>query len=162
MDDRNLYAPPAAAVADPVVATAARPKEVTWAMICIWAWLAVTIAQGVLPAAISLINVSFGIIEILILFVVRIGVPAIITVWINSNIAQGRSWPRIVVALLFGIGLVYRAVQLKSYLLLISGTAAYTTLASLQFIKLPLGTIAAVLLFLPRANRWFKERSSAG
>jgi len=158
MDDRNLYAPPAAAVADPVVATAARPREVTWAMICIWTWLAVTIGQRALPAAITLVNASLGIGEILIFFVLPMGLPAVIAAWINSNIAQGRNWARIVVVIFFAISLVYRAFQWKAYLLVLNPK---TALAALQLVKLPLDTAAVVLLFLPRSNRWFKARSTA-
>ena len=73
--DRNLYAPPAATVADPVEVAVDRPKEVTWAMYCIWVSVAIGVAETLWPAAIPLLNLpAFGMVGFLAILALASGI----------------------------------------------------------------------------------------
>ena len=120
--DRNLYAPPAAAVADPVEVKAERPKEVTWAMNFIWAALVIGTAAGLLSVATTLFIASpFGMTGTVVVVAIGIGVRIVITVWVNTRIALGRNWMRILLAVLFASGVIYFAVEWRAYASLIFG-----------------------------------------
>ena len=153
--DRNLYAPPAAAVADPVEVKAERPKEVTWAMNFIWAALVVGTAAGLLSMAATLFTTSpFGMTGTVVVVAIGIGVRIVITVWVNTRIALGRNWMRILLAVLFASGVIYFAVEWRAYANLLTGKAPLFFIATI--VKSLLNVTTMVLLFTPRANRWFK------
>lgn len=153
--DRNLYAPPAAAVADPVEVKAERPKEVTWAMNLIWAALVIGTAAGLLSMATTLFTASpFGTSATVAVVAIGVGVRIVITVWVNTRIALGRNWMRILLAVLFASGVVYFAVEWRAYANLLTGKAPLFFMATL--VRSLLNVATMVLLFTPRANRWFK------
>lgn len=163
MDDRNLYAPPAAAVTDPVEARTQRPREVTWAIVLIWIWLA-TNASLALPIAVEVINGSLNLFGILAIVAIPIGIPVATVAWITNRIGEGRRWARILTSVCFGVGLISLAGEWRDFLQdLHAGELQAAFLRSLlwttRLIKLLLSVATVVLLFTPRANRWFKAQA---
>jgi hypothetical protein len=156
--DRNVFAPPTATVADPVETGEPRPQQVTWAMICIWTWLAADIGQALSSMSILLINTALGssffLGAILIPLALEIGIPTAFSIWINSSIARGRHWARVLVAVFVALGVV-GALDGGTFQGPFNGELALLVVI-LQAAKILLGIIAAVLLFTPPANRWFK------
>ena len=155
--DRNLYAPPAAEVADAVKARKKRPREVTWAIILIWGWLVMEGADTLLSSILELVNTSFEIVGILLLVVLPAAVPVIIVAWINSRIGAGRRWARILAGVLLGASEVYTLKQ--SHFFPLQGKIAFVSTS--QLISLLLAMITLSLLFAPRANHWFGAKGAA-
>jgi MFS family permease len=161
MEHRNLYAPPAAAVADPVGIRATRPKEITWAIILIWVWAATYLTSVLPPMAAEFLNGGLSIFFILGWLIVPIGIPALIVAWITDRIGAGRRWARILACLLIGIYLVNTLRQWPVLLHPITGIQPLSSLSNLVWIsllaRLTLAVGTMTLLFTPRANQWFKE-----
>lgn len=163
MDDRNLYAPLAAAVTDPVEPRTQRPKEVTWAIVLIWIWLA-TNASLYLPLAIEVFNESLNVFGILALVAIPIGTPVVAVAWITNRIGAGRRWARILTSVCFGVGLISLAGEWRDFLQDIHAgelQAAFvrSLLWTTRLIKLLLSVATVVLLFTRRANLWFKTQA---
>jgi hypothetical protein len=146
--DRNLYAPPAADVADPVEPKAERPLEVIWAVRLLWTSLAVGIATVIGP---YLLTISPG---LLLYLLFAGGARYVISIWILLKIDGGRNWARIVFLVVLVAGLGYTALQWQTYAPLFKGKQPLTEAAWIA--KTLLDSGAACLLFMPRANRWFK------
>lgn len=93
MDDRNLYAPPTAAVADPVETRGKRPREITWAIILVWAWAATYLASDLPSIAVEFINGSIDVFYILGWLIGPVGIPAAAIAWITDRIQRHQRPP---------------------------------------------------------------------
>jgi len=154
--DRNLYAPPAASVADPVETRGSRPWQVTGAVALVWILVAYDIVILLLPLATTFISFpSLALFSILGFLISPVAFKSYIVAWLNTLIARGRNWARIVLGILIAVAFIYTAVVWTSGK--IPG-AAYSFLVNnrLLALKLPIELAAVVLLFTPRANQWFK------
>jgi hypothetical protein len=150
--ERNVYAPPTAAVADPVAPREERPLEVVWALRLLWTSLAVGIATMVAP---YLLDISVG---LLIYLIIAGGARYVISVWVILRIAGGHNWARILYLIVLLAGVGYTTVNWQSYAQLVTGKQPLTEAAWIAKALLDMG--AACLLFMPRANRWFKPPRS--
>jgi hypothetical protein len=146
--ERNLYAPPSAAVADPVAPREERPLEVVWAVRLLWTSLAVGVVTVVGP---YLLEISVG---LLIYLILAGGARYVISVWVILRIASGHNWARILYLVVLVAGFGYMALNWQGYALLFTGKQPLTTAAWIAKTLLDIG--AGCLLFMPRANRWFK------
>jgi hypothetical protein len=146
--ERNLYAPPTAAVADPVVPREERPLEVVWALRLLWASLAVGVVTVVGP---YLLEISVG---LLIYLILAGGARYVISVWVILKIAGGRNWARILYLVVLVAGFGYMALNWQGYAQLFTFRQPLTAASWIAKTLLDIG--AACLLFMPRANRWFK------
>jgi hypothetical protein len=146
--DRNVYAPPTAAVADPVVPREERPLEVVWALRLLWTSLAVGVVTVVGP---YLLEISVG---LLIYLIIAGGARYVISVWVILRIAGGHNWARILYLVVLVAGIGYTAVNWQSYVPLFTFKQSLTAAPWIAKTLLDIG--AACLLFMPRANRWFK------
>jgi hypothetical protein len=152
--ERNLYAPPAAAVADPVAPREARPLEVVRAVRLLW----ISLAIGVIGLiARYLLELSIGLIAYLL---ISAGARYLISAWIILRIAGGHNWARIVFLVIYLAGLGYMIFNWHSYAQLFTGEQPLTALELAAKTLLDLG--AACLLLTPRANRWFKPPRTPG
>jgi hypothetical protein len=151
--ERNLYAPPAAPVADPMEPVQDRPPEVTWAVRLYWASLA---AGFFVELSQSLPQLSLG---FLIFFIATRGVRYLISVWILLQIATGRNWARLIFVVVLALGLGYTAYNWQIYAVGFGGRYPVHATASIAKVVLDIGV--ACLLFMPRANRWFKPVRAA-
>ena len=146
--ERNLYAPPASTVADPVAPREERPLEVVRAVRLLWISLAIGVV-GLLAQ--YLLEISIGLIVYLL---ISGGARYLISMWIILRIASGRNWARIVFLVILLAGLGYMIFNWHYYAQFFTGEhplAAFELAA-----KTLLNLAAAWLLFMPRANRWFK------
>lgn len=160
MEDRNLYAPPAAAVADPVGTRATRPREITWAIILAWAWGGTYLASALPSMAVEFINDGVSIFYILGWLIVPIGIPAAFIAWITDRIGAGRRWARILACVLIGIYLVNTIRQWPTLLGQLTDKLPLTALLRISLLaRLMLAVGTVILLFTPRANQWFKEEA---
>jgi len=163
MEDRNLYAPPGAAVADPVGTRATRPKEITWAIILMWAWAATYLAAALPSMAVEFINGGANIFYVLGWLIVPIGIPAAFIAWITDRIGAGRRWARILAYVLIGIYLVNTIRQWPALLNPLTDKTPLDSLPGLLWISLLARLMLAVgtvtLLSAPRASQWFKAEA---
>jgi hypothetical protein len=146
--ERNLYAPPAATVADPVAPREERPLEVVWALRLLWASLAVGVVTVVGP---YLLEISVG---LLIYLILAGGARYVISVWVILRIASGRNWARILYLVILVAGFGYMALNWQVYAQLFTFRQPLAAASWIAKTLLDIG--AACLLFMPRANRWFK------
>ncbi len=147
--ERNLYAPPAAAVADPVETRAPQPLEVVWALRLLWTSLAVGIVTALAPV---LLQISVG---LLIYFIIVGAARYVISIWIILRIRGGHNWARILYFIVLAAGLGYTAFSWRQgYLLSLVGKQPLAAAAAAIKSLLDIG--AACLLLMPRASRWFK------
>ncbi len=151
--ERNLYAPPAAPVADPVEPPRERPVEVAWAVRLLWASL---VAGFLVELSQSLPQISLG---YLILFIATRSVRYLISVWILLKIAAGRNWARLIFVAILVLGVGYTAYNWRVYVVGFSGR--YPVHATASIAKALLDIAAACLLFMPGASRWFKPPNAA-
>ena len=163
MEDRNLYAPPAAAVADPVGTRTTRPKEITWAIILTWAWAATYLVSALPSLAVEFINGGRSIFYILGWMILPVGIPAAFLAWITDRIGAGRRWARIVACVLIGACAVETVKQWPALLDPLTGKNPLTGLTALLWIsslvRLALAVGTVTLLFTPRANKWFRQEA---
>lgn len=146
--DRNLYAPPAAPVADPVETLGERPPQVAWAVWLLW----VSVAIGVIAPVVQVIQV-FSIESVVFILAVNV-VRNAVAAWLVLKTSEGRNWARILGSLwvLIAIGVI--AYRWPAYF----GTLkAGSPLGVATWAKLALDCPAVALLFTPAANRWFKQ-----
>jgi len=146
--ERNLYAPPTAAVADPVAPREVRPLEVVRAVRLLWISLAISVISLL---ARYLLEISIGLIVYL---VIVGGSQYLVTTWIILRIAGGHNWARIVFLVVLLAGLGYAIFNWHYYAQFFTGASPLTALEIAAKTFLDLG--AACLLFMPRANHWFK------
>jgi hypothetical protein len=146
--ERNPYAPPAATVADPMEPREERPAEVSWAVRLLWTSLAVGVATVVGP---YLLDISIG---LLIYLVIAGGARYVISVWILLRIASGHNWARILFLVVLLASLGYTILNWQAYAPSFAGKQPVAAVAFAA--KTLLDIAAACLLFMPRANRWFK------
>jgi hypothetical protein len=146
--ERNLYAPPAAPVADPVETRSERPRQVGWAVWLLWISLAGALISSTLDS-ISLFTFG-GVLMPLISRAIRY----LVTAWINIKVAEGRNWARILVLLWTLAAVVMVAYEWRSTLEIL---ARHSLTEVLDAVKLLLDCTTVVLLFTPAANRWFKQ-----
>jgi hypothetical protein len=146
--ERNVYAPPTAAVADPVTPREDRPLEVVWALRLLWTSLAVGVASVVGP---YLLDMS---VDLLIYLLIAGAARYVISVWVILRIAGGHNWARILYVIVLVAGIGYTAINWQSYAPLF--TFKHPLAAAASIAKTLLDSGAACLLFMPRANRWFK------
>ena len=147
--ERNLYAPPAAPVADPLESLEDRPARVAWALWLLW----VSVAIGVI-APILQFTVLFSFSTVIYMLAVNL-VRNAVAAWLILKTGERRNWARILVLawVLVGIGLI--AYRWQVY---IGRFKASSLLGAAAWIsKLALDWTAVVLLFTPTANRWFKQ-----
>jgi hypothetical protein len=143
--ERNPYAPPVAAVADPVEVRSERPKEVTLAVKLLWASFFMGIAGVFLrPAQ----QVPF--VAILIGSVLAFGFWA----WVITCIANGRNWARILFFVVVGFGLIFAALFLSATLAVYRDRPFNGFLAAINY-ALELYTL--YLLLSAPARAWFKQ-----
>jgi hypothetical protein len=152
--ERNVYAPPTAAVADPVAPREERPLEVVRAVRLLWISLAISVI-GLLAR--YLLEISIGLIVYLL---ISGGARYLISTWIILRIAGGHNWARIVFLVVFLAGLGYMIFNWRSYAQYFTGERPLYALELAAKTLLDLG--AACLLFMPRANRWFKPPRTLG
>ena len=151
--ERNLYAPPAAPVADPIETRAERPMEVTWAVRLIWTSLAIGVMTQVwwyalrIPVTALIVSLIFR------------GIPYVIVVWITLRVERGHNWARILIAALFLIGIAYTLFNWRAYAPIFASKQSVTVLSTGARTLLDLGALC--LLFMPRANRWFRPPRAA-
>jgi hypothetical protein len=146
--ERNLYAPPAAPVADPTEIRQHRPKLVEWAVWSLWVSVAIGIVTPVLQY-----TVLFTVGSVLLVLVGNV-IRYTLAGWIIIRIGQGRHWARILLVLWDTVGLVSIAYQWQAYRDFYLARPMWLGAAAAT--KLVLDYTAAVLLFTPPANRWFK------
>jgi hypothetical protein len=84
-----------------------------------------------------------------------VGIRIVVAAWINSRIGLGRNWARILATILFALSAIYLATQWRNFIALFNGEAALAYTA-VSVIKVGINIATVVLLFTPRANRWFK------
>lgn len=146
--ERNLYAPPTAAVADPVAPREERPLEVVWAVRLLWTSLAVGVVTVAGP---YLLRISVG---LLIYLIIAGAARYVISVWIILRIASGHNWARILYLVVLVASFGYVALNWQGYVPLFTGKQPLATASWTAKTLLDIG--AGCLLFMPRANRWFK------
>jgi hypothetical protein len=147
--ERNPYAPPVSAVADPAEVRMERPKEVTLAVKLLWASFFIGIVGVFLrPAQ----QVPF--IAILIVSVLAFGFWA----WVITCIANGRNWARILFFVLVGIGLVFAVLFLSTTLALYKDRPFNGFLAAINY---ALEIYTLYLLLTAPAREWFKPTPQA-
>jgi hypothetical protein len=146
--ERNLYAPPAAPVADPLESLGDRPAQVAWAMWLLWMALGIGLVAPILQ---SMILFTFGGVLMQLIFN---AIRSLVTAWINIKIGQGRNWARMVMLLWTLAVLSLMAYEWRAFQRLLSGDALYWLPPAT---KLLLDCTALALLFTPAANRWFKQ-----
>jgi hypothetical protein len=154
--ERNLYAPPAAPVADPVEAPedrGRRPIEVTWAVRLLWASLAVGVVGQLWQ---YLLRLPFG---YLIILLVALAIRCVISVWVLYRIANGRNWARLVLLAILLLGLAYIGYNWRVYAAIFNGTLNEALVSTITKTILDIG--ATGLLFTPAANRWFRPSRTA-
>jgi hypothetical protein len=147
--ERNLYAPPAAPVADPVETVGDRPAQVAWAVWLLW----VSVTIGVMASVLQ-VTVLFSINIVIYILAVNLARSAV-AAWLILKTGEGRNWARILllVGVLLNLGLI--AYRWQVY---IGSFKASSLLGAATWIsKLALDWTAVVLLFTPTANRWFKQ-----
>ena len=150
--ERNLYAPPAAPVADPVETEAAkgeRPKEVTWALRLLWA--------SFVLGGIELLQQRFLRVS-LVLVLLTSGIPYVIVGWILYKIGRGRHWARVIYLLLWLFGIAYAVLFWRPYAAAFDGKHSMSAVITVA--KAALDAAGIVLLFVPAANRWFRPNTS--
>ena len=150
--ERNLYAPPAAPVVDPAETKKLlgdRPEEVIWAMRLLWTSFAVgiiaTLAQNFLRSP-------------LFFLVLTSGIPYLILGWILFKIGRGRHWARVTYLVLWMLGIVYTGYFWKHYAAFFDGK--HSMAAARVVTETLLDLVGLCLLFMPRANRWFKPEDA--
>ena len=122
--------------------------EVAWAVRLLWISLAIGVI-GVLAQ--YLLEISIGLIVSLL---ISGGARYLITTWLILRIAGGHNWARIVFLVIYIAGLGYMIFSWHSYAQWFTGEHPLYALELAAKTLLDLG--AAFLLFMPRANRWFK------
>jgi uncharacterized membrane protein len=143
--ERNPYAPPVSAIADPAESRPARPKEVTLAVKLLWVSFFIGIVGVFLrPAQ----QVPF--IAILIVSILAYGFWA----WVITCIANGRNWARILFFVLVGIGVVFAVLFLSTTLALYRARPFNAFLAALNY-ALEISTL--YLLLTAPARAWFTQ-----
>jgi hypothetical protein len=143
--ERNPYAPPVSAVADPAESRTARPKEVTLAVKLLWVSFSIGIAGVFLQPA---QQVPF--IAILIVSILAYGFWA----WVITCIANGRNWARILFFVLVGIGVVFAVLFLSTTLALYRDRPFNAFLAALNY---ALEIYTLYLLLTAPAREWFNQ-----
>lgn len=148
--ERNLYAPPATPVADPVEPPeeGARPRTVAWAMWLLWVSFAIGLLASVLQSM-TLFTSYAALISLL-----SSGIRHIFTALVNIKISQGRNWARILILVWMLAALASVAFQWRAYPGLLRADSLNWVPATAKFL---LDCTALVLLFTPAANRWFKQ-----
>jgi hypothetical protein len=146
--ERNLYAPPTAAVADPVAPREERPLEVVWAVRLLWISLAISVI-GLLTR--YLLEISVG---LLVYLFIAGAARYLISTWLILRIAGGHNWARMIFLVVLLAGLGYTIFNWHYYAQFFTRERPLTALELAAKTLLDLG--AACLLLLPRANRWFK------
>jgi uncharacterized membrane protein len=143
--ERNPYAPPVSAIADPAESRPARPKEVTLAVKLLWVSFFIGIVGVFLrPAQ----QVPF--IAVLIVSILAYGFWA----WVITCIANGRNWARILFFVLVGIGVVFAVLFLSTTLALYRGHPFNAFLAALNY---ALEIYTLYLLLTAPAREWFNQ-----
>ena len=122
--------------------------EVVWAVRLLWTSLAVGVIGQL---AQYLLEISFGLIVYLLIFG---GARYLISTWIILRIASGHNWARIVFLVMYAVSFGYMIFNWHSYVQLFTGEHPLNALELVAKTLLDLG--AACLLFMPRANHWFK------
>jgi|KBSMisStaDraftv2_1062788.scaffolds.fasta_scaffold680221_2 hypothetical protein len=144
--ERNPYAPPVSAVADPAESRSERPKEVTLAVKLLWASFFIGIAGVFLrPAQ----QVPF--IAVLIVSIMAFGFWA----WVITSIAKGRNWARILFFVLVGIGVVFALLFLSTTLALYRERPFNGFLAAINY---ALEIYTLYLLLRAPAREWFNQQ----
>ena len=116
-------------------------------------WLLwISLAVGVIgQLAQYLLEISIG----LIVYLLIAGAARyLISTWLILRIAGGHNWARIVFMVIYLAGLGYMIFNWHSYAQMFTGEHPLYALELAAKTLLDLG--AAFLLFMPRANRWFK------
>lgn len=167
--ERNVYAPPAAAVSDPVEIREKPPWTVVWARILVWVSLAISVGELGIAQVASVVNSpAFLPIAILSIILSPIGIRSIVVAWLNIRMGQARNWARITLLIVFVLGFIYVATQWQLSAVfewrnltrtVMGKTTATWLLLIIAQALLEVG--ALVLLFTPRANRWFRAPATA-
>ena len=150
--ERNLYAPPAAPVADPVATLEDRPPrpwQVVWAVWLLW----VSFAIGLLAAILQ--SITLFTFDAVLISLLSNGIRYLFMAWVNIKVSQGRNWARILILLWMLVALATVAFRWREYPGLLKSDSLDWVPATAKFV---LDCVALVLLFTPVANRWFKQR----
>jgi hypothetical protein len=148
--ERNLYAPPAAPVADPVETLEDRPRpwQVVWAVWLLW----VSFAIGLLAAILQ--SITLFTFEAVLISLLSNGIRYLLTAWVNIKVSQGRNWARILILLWMLVALALVAFRWREYPGLLASASLDWVPTTAKFV---LDCVALVLLFTPTANRRFKQ-----
>jgi hypothetical protein len=147
--ERNPYAPPVSAVADPAEVRGARPKEVTQAVKLLWLSFFLGIGGTFLfqrfdaTSAAQWIGVLLG-----------GGLAFGFWAWVIAKIAKGRNWARILFLVLVILGLVATIFVMPTALALYKAQPLSGVLSLVNFV---LEICTMYLLLTAPAREWFKQ-----
>src|SRR4051812_16777416 len=104
--ERNPYTPPATAVADPeLVPPVERPRSVTHAIRLVWVTFVLGIPLGFYSTATSDVGAGAVIVALIVIAIVD-AVAFGICFWLLDSVGGGKNWARIVLLVLFLVGVV--------------------------------------------------------
>jgi hypothetical protein len=144
--ERNPYAPPVSAVADPVEVRSERPNEVTLAVKLLWASFFIGIGGVFLRPQQQ--QVPF--IAILIVSALAFAFWG----WVITRIASGRNWARILFFVLVTIGVIVAVIFLPTTISLYAARPLSGVLAAVNYV---LEIYTLYLLLTVPARAWFNQ-----
>lgn len=143
--ERNPYAPPVSAVADPVEVRSERPKEVALAVKLLWcSFLVGVVAIFLRPQQQE---------PFVVVLIVCIVVGAF-WAWVITLIASGTNWARILFFVMTGIGVIVGVLLLKVTLPIYTAHPVSGAVAALNY---TLQICALYLLLTAPARAWFNQ-----
>lgn len=150
--ERNPYAPPVSAVADPVEVRAERPPEVTLAVKLLWASFFLGLVALFYQPALKNAAAPGQWVGVLIGMAIIFGLWA----WVISKIARGRNWARV---LFLVIGILGTVINLLATPMVLSFYKAQPLSGVIALINFVLEIYTIYLLLTAPARAWFKQPS---
>lgn len=157
--ERNPYTPPAAAVADPENAPPSeRPKSVTNAIRLVWLTFVIGIPFGFYSTATS--DAGAGAVVVALVVVAIVDAVAFgICFWLLDGVGKGKNWARIVLLVLFLLGVAGSLLTPVMIKALGQSVPESTVLEwSVMLVQDGLMIAALFLMFSPSARPWFARR----
>ena len=151
--ERNPYAPPVSAVADPIEVRGERPKEVTLAVKLLWASFALGIV-GMFFQPMYATGSATTTMAPWIVILIFSGIAFAIWAWVITKSANGRNWARILFLVLAIIGLVGTAFVVPMALAIYKARPLTGLLSVVNF---ALEIYTMYLLLTAPARAWFKQ-----
>ncbi len=148
----NPYSPPTADVADPIIeGRGEKPKQVVWAVRCLWASVLSGLVAGTLLLTVGWNTGLVPSADLMLPLVIGAIIGLSVAYWIIGSISAGRNWARILMLILVSfrfvrVGLTY---------------AVYTALPLPQILfsaaNLLLVAVAVGLMFIGPGKYWFRR-----